>query len=225
MDTVEQGGYRLNPEPWVLDARAFGVPQRRRRVFLVGALKGLQTPNPPQASTESPTVWDAISDLTVVDETPELLRGDVYFGQLGRASKYAADLRRDQDRADTTDAQTEMKLTGCRLSVHTDSIRKRFARTPQGEYEAVSRFFRLAKNAAGPTLRAGTDRENGSYTAPRPIHPTKDRCITVREAARLHTFPDWFQFNPTVWHGFRQVGNSVPPRLASAVGASIFKLC
>ena len=225
VNTVKQAGYRLNPEPWVLDAQEFGVPQRRRRVFLVGVLKGGKTLGRPKDSTERPTVWDAISDLTVVDETPELLDGDVYFGALGKSSKYAAGLRHDHDRPYARGVPTEMTLTGCRSSAHTASTRERFARTREGEYESVSRFFRLARNAVGPTLRAGTNRENGSYTAARPIHPTKNRCITVREAARLHSFPDSFQFNPTIWHGFRQIGNSVPPMLAKAVGASILELC
>ncbi len=225
VNIVKQAGYRVNPEPWLLDAQAFGVPQRRRRVFLVGALEGLKMPDRPGVSVDRPTVWDAISDLTVVDESPELLRGDVYFGGLGKASRYAAGLRNDRNQSEEDDQQGEVKLTGCRLSNHTASTRRRFARTGEGEYESVSRFFRLAKNAVGPALRAGTDRQNGSYTAARPIHPTTDRCITVREAARLHSFPDSFMFNPTVWHGFRQIGNSVPPRLARAVGASILELC
>lgn len=225
VSAAEEAGYRMSPDPWLLDAQAFGVPQRRRRVFLVGALEGLPIPCPPPDAADKPTVWDAISDLTVVDEAPELLRGDVYFGGLGEASRYAAGLRTDRDRPYEGDEQAEMALTGCRLSAHTESTRKRFARTGEGEYGAVSRFFRLAKNAVGPTLRAGTDRQNGSYTAARPIHPTTDRCITVREAARLHSFPDSFQFNATVWHGFRQIGNAVPPRLARAVGASILGLC
>ena len=223
VDIVMQAGYRMNPEPWLLDAQAFGVPQRRRRVFLVGALERLDMPGRPTGVTDSATVWDAISDLTVVDEAPELLRGDVYFGYLGEPSVYAADLRRDRDQAANSD-DAEVTLTGCRLSAHTESTRKRFARTHEGEYEAVSRFFRLARNAVGPTLRAGTDRQNGSYTAARPIHPITDRCITVREAARLHSFPDSFEFNSTVWHGFRQIGNAVPPRLAKAVGTSILEL-
>ncbi|MFM7369406.1 MAG: DNA cytosine methyltransferase [Sphaerospermopsis kisseleviana] len=48
--------------------------------------------------------------------------------------------------------------------------------------------------------------------------------MTVREAARLHSFPDWFRFHPTKWHGFRQIGNSVPPLLAQAVAAEIIKV-
>jgi DNA (cytosine-5)-methyltransferase 1 len=46
----------------------------------------------------------------------------------------------------------------------------------------------------------------------------------VREAARLHSYPDWFRFQGTKWHGFRQVGNSVPPLLAKAVASEIIKL-
>ncbi|NET45894.1 MAG: DNA cytosine methyltransferase [Okeania sp. SIO2B3] len=64
-------------------------------------------------------------------------------------------------------------------------------------------------------------RGKGAYTSPRPIHPFTPRCITVREAARLHSYPDWFRFHVTKWHGFRQVGNSVPPLLAKAVAQEI----
>jgi DNA (cytosine-5)-methyltransferase 1 len=45
--------------------------------------------------------------------------------------------------------------------------------------------------------------------------------IAVREAARLHGFPDWFGFHATKWHGFRQVGNAVPPPLARAVARTV----
>jgi hypothetical protein len=55
------------------------------------------------------------------------------------------------------------------------------------------------------------------------IHLTP-RCITVREAARLHSYPDWFRFHVTKWHGFRQIGNSVPPLLAKAVASEIIKV-
>jgi DNA (cytosine-5)-methyltransferase 1 len=49
------------------------------------------------------------------------------------------------------------------------------------------------------------------------------RVITVREAARLHGYPDWFRFHATKWHGFRQIGNSVPPPLARPVASSLLK--
>ena len=45
----------------------------------------------------------------------------------------------------------------------------------------------------------------------------------MREAARLHGYPDWFRLHETKWHGFRQIGNSVPPRLARAVAASLLQ--
>jgi DNA (cytosine-5)-methyltransferase 1 len=72
-------------------------------------------------------------------------------------------------------------------------------------------------------LRAGTASNRGAYTAPRPIHYSIPRCITVREAARLHTFPDWFRFHNTIWHGFREIGNAVIPFLAKSLGDQIIQ--
>lgn len=100
---------------------------------------------------------------------------------------------------------------------------QRFADTPQGKRDKISHFYRLHPEGVCNTLRAGTDRHRGSFTSARPIHPVTPRCITVREAARLHSYPDWFRFHVTKWHGFRQVGNSVPPFLAKAVAAEIIR--
>ena len=72
-------------------------------------------------------------------------------------------------------------------------------------------------------MRAGTGSDRGAFTSPRPIHPNVPRCITVREAARLHSYPDWFRFHVTKWHGFRQIGNSVPPLLGRAVASKIIQ--
>ena len=60
-----------------------------------------------------------------------------------------------------------------------------------------------------------------AFTSPRPIHYRHDRCVTVREMARLHGFPDWFRFHVTKWHGARQIGNAVPPPLARAVAETV----
>jgi DNA (cytosine-5)-methyltransferase 1 len=104
---------------------------------------------------------------------------------------------------------------------HTPESRQRFLQTPCGSVEPVSRFFRLDPRGFCNTLRAGTGSERGAFTSPRPIHYRYVRCITNREAARLHSYPDWFRFHVTKWHGFRQIGNSVPPLMARAIASRI----
>jgi DNA (cytosine-5)-methyltransferase 1 len=98
---------------------------------------------------------------------------------------------------------------------------ERFRATPPGTTEPISRFFKLPLDGQCNTLRAGTDSARGAFTSPRPIHPLLPRVITVREAARLHSYPDWFRFHTTKWHGFRQIGNSVPPLLGRAVAGRV----
>ncbi|OYZ97381.1 MAG: hypothetical protein B7X99_14165 [Rhizobiales bacterium 17-65-6] len=99
-------------------------------------------------------------------------------------------------------------LTSSLRTNHTELSRQRFAATPQGSVEPVSRFFKLPPDGVSNTLRAGTDSQRGAFTSPRPIHYKYARCITVREMARLHGFPDWFRFHVTKWHGARQIGNA-----------------
>jgi len=101
---------------------------------------------------------------------------------------------------------------------------KRFTQTEPGVVEPISRFYRLASDGISNTLRAGTDSARGAFTSPRPIHYQYPRCITVREVARLHGFPDWFRFHKTKWHGARQIGNAVPPPLAFAISTEIMKI-
>jgi DNA (cytosine-5)-methyltransferase 1 len=114
-------------------------------------------------------------------------------------------------------------LTSSMRTTHTDISRRRFQATREGEVEPISRFFKLPRNGVCNTLRAGTDAARGAFTSPRPIHFAFARCVTVREMARLHGYPDWFRFHVTKWHGARQVGNSVPPPLARAVAGSVVR--
>jgi DNA (cytosine-5)-methyltransferase 1 len=229
---VERSGYRVIKPIQVLDAAEFGVPQRRRRVFLLGSLEGLVPPKYPRAlhpdgncrGAQRPNVWDAIGDLPDVEKYDYLLEIDDYRGLLGEASAYARVLRGEtRDEADSLPQRSSNGhgLGGCLRTVHTPETIKRFKATEPGSVELVSRYYRLSKEGLSPTIRAGTGPAQGSFMAPRPIHPVRDRCITVREAARLHSFPDWFRFHPTKWHGFRQIGNSVPPWLARAVAQCI----
>jgi DNA (cytosine-5)-methyltransferase 1 len=114
-------------------------------------------------------------------------------------------------------------LTGSLRTLHTDISRARFAETPLCKTEPISRFFKLNPSGICNTLRAGKDKSKGAYTSARPIHYRDNRCISVREALRIHSCPDWFRMHSTKWHGFREVGNSVPPILARRVAAQIMQ--
>jgi DNA (cytosine-5)-methyltransferase 1 len=112
-------------------------------------------------------------------------------------------------------------LTSSARTTHTEISRRRFEATQPGAVEPISRFFKLAPDGLSNTLRAGTDGARGAFTSPRPIHYKYPRCVTVREMARLHGFPDWFRFHATKWHGARQVGNAVPPPLSRAIAKAV----
>jgi DNA (cytosine-5)-methyltransferase 1 len=255
---LEFVGYEV-ARPVVLNAAFYGVPQDRRRLFLMGALPGEGLPAAPAAKVRpvpkrigdkprkgffghkeadeslpiGPTVSDAIGDLPNADDHDELWKADAYGldeSQLDRAdakaSAFASALRglctglddfshpREWDRAE---------LTSSMRTAHRLKPRQRMDETAPGEFESKSHLYRLDEKGLCPTLRAGSGYDRGSYTAPRPIHPRLPRVITVREAARLHSFPDWFRFHPTKWHGFRQVGNALPPYLGQAVATELIR--
>jgi DNA (cytosine-5)-methyltransferase 1 len=96
-------------------------------------------------------------------------------------------------------------------------------KTVPGTTERVSRFFKLAPNGICNTLRAGTDKSRGACTGPRPIHPSHNRCKSVRESQRLHSYPDWFRMHLTKWHGLSDVGNLVPPLLGRSLASQIIR--
>ena len=233
----QQAGYKVRTPYQILNAANYGVPQNRRRLFLLGARQDTKLPSYPQALTRilgkeneptnlpvAPSVGDALSDMPGIEEYPELFSSDRIKVSLRGGTSYARTLRGEQ--ADETDfsysrERSNALLTGCGRAKHSTLSKSRFRSTTPGETEPISRFFRLPKDGLCNTLRAGTASDRGAFSAPRPIHPEKPRCISVREAARLHSYPDWFQFHSTIWHGFRQIGNSVPPRLGRAVGRSL----
>lgn len=244
----EQAGYTVRQPIQVLNAAVFGAPQDRRRLFLLAAREGLPLPEcveptvhpvPRNGQGESPngtlplgpTVLDALGDLPDPDTFAELvdsdevtLTPDALRYLEGHASAYARRLRElDADPNDMSHPREwdRSLLTGSMRTLHTQLSVTRFKATEAGKTEPVSRFYRLPPGGLSNTLRAGTGSERGAFTSPRPIHPTAPRVITVREAARLHSFPDWFRFHRTKWHGFRQVGNAVVPLVGRAIGRSV----
>jgi DNA (cytosine-5)-methyltransferase 1 len=226
--------------PWkVLDAANFGVPQHRERLILFGAKKNAKLPSYPEFQTNAadgrgktvaglpagPTAGDAILDLPDAEDFDELRCTDeATWTAWGDGSTYAKVLRCRTNSAWQFGHRRVWNpnlLTSSARTEHTDISRTRFAATRGGETEPISRFYKLKIDGLSNTLRAGTDGTRGAFTSPRPIHPTLNRCVTVREMARLHGYPDWFRFNETKWHGARQIGNSVPPPLAHAVATCV----
>ena len=224
--------------PWrVLDAADYGVPQHRQRLIVLGARRGLKLPSYPAPTTKpadlradsalpvGPTARDALGDLPDADRFAELTDGDIVrTSSFGKPSRYAAELRGLTNNAwhfGVPRVWDPSSLTSSWRTDHTPISRQRFSETPHGSTEPISRFYKLSPAGLSNTLRAGTDGARGAFTSPRPIHYEHDRCVTVREMARLHGFPDWFRFHWTKWHGARQIGNAVPPPLGRAVASSV----
>lgn len=231
-DRLRKAGYALSGTDKPVNSLHFGVPQSRRRVIVLGALGEHAPPRPTQVEGEV-SVEEALDGLPSPMNYAALLDSDeveLTFEDAERRastkSKYARTLAGlealpgDKSRPRIWEPST---LTGSRRTIHTEATVSRFAKTELGAVEPKSRLYRLPLEGPSRTLRAGTGSERGSHTSPRPIHPREDRVITVREAARLHGYPDWFRFHTTNWHGHRQVGNSVPPPLARAAAIALLK--
>jgi len=194
----------------VLNAQHYGVPQDRDRLIVLGSRSEFVRFPKPLITT--PKVWDAIGDLPEPQSTSEDALSVELFGE---PSLYASTLR---DSNLTT-------VSGFLKTNHSEEVQERFLTAAPGKKEAISRFHKLNPNGVCCTLKAGTTTERGSHTAARPIHPHSPRVITVREAARLHSYPDWFKFHPSKHWGFMQVGNSVPPSMGKAIAQQIYSLC
>jgi DNA (cytosine-5)-methyltransferase 1 len=236
-------GYKIRLPYKILNAANYGVPQNRRRLFLLGSRADTFLPDYPEWKTTfqhdakkqsngifdfgiacCPTAKDALDGLPNISEFERLFDTDELRYRQKSKSRYAQLMQHpEKDPEDfsyprTWDAEL---ITGNLRAEHTSKSIRRFDSTTPGETEPVSRFFRVPIDGICNTLRAGTATDRGAFSAPRPIHPLYPRCISVREAARLHSYPDWFRFHRTIWHGFRQIGNSVPPLLARAVASRI----
>ena len=223
--SLEVLGYHI-VHPWrILNAKDYGVPQSRERLFVLGAKVGHPLPQYPSLGLPPVTCEEALGDLPDAEHYEDLRHTDaVHFEYLREASGYSALMRCTHAEAWQLGYRRRWdshRLTSSLLTNHTAISRQRFQDTPPGTVEPISRFFKLAPDGLSNTLRAGTDSARGAFTSPRPIHYRYPRCVTVREMARLHGFPDWFRFHGTKWHGARQIGNAVPPPLAYALGREV----
>jgi len=226
---AKENGYNVTLPVQILDAADFGVPQQRRRLFLFGVREDVASEIAYPAGKcagqpDRPTVIEAIADLPIVERSERLFReNDTRYlrspeSDYARVARGATIDQSDLSRPRVWDSNF---CTGCLRTRHSAKSIELYEATPPGETVPGHKLPRLHPKGICPTLRAGSDSTHGSYTAPRPIHPKYPRCITSREAARLHGFPDWFAFYPLKWHAYRQIGNAVCPPVARAIGYAI----
>lgn len=217
-------------EPFIADASEYGAPTKRRRVVVVGYDATRMEPltlDDFKAPMKSVTVEDAIKDLPcpISQNKNKDDYGWASYRKVKSLSAYAKMMRKAPKgglgRAEAKKKLIAGETSGHYETVHSKKVARRYADTPQGKTDKISKSKKLAWGGLCPTLKAGTGSDRGSHQAVRPLHPDHGRVITVREAARLQGFPDWFCFHPTKWHSFRMIGNSVSPVVSKSLLTTI----
>jgi DNA (cytosine-5)-methyltransferase 1 len=216
-------GYRV--EMQVLRSEDFGVPQERRRVFFIATRTDapILFPEPTHGPGLLPfvTVWDAISDL------PVLKNGD-NAGPRSYAKKpqnaYQAILRGDRVLVENHSASRLARINEERMrhippggswrDIPRDLLPAGMLKAKRSDH--TKRYGRPRKTDLACTILTKCDVHWGAY-----IHPVQDRSFTVREAARLQSFPDSFVFQGSRTEQYVQVGNAVPPLLGKRVAEAL----
>lgn len=210
-------GYEVFPK--VLWASDYGVPQHRNRFFMVGNRLGIKFEYPEKHGSKI-TVNDAIGDL------PDLVNGQQtetmsYKVYANKASKYARIMRKGSKRSRQN-----------YVSRNADYVIERYAYIGQGKnWEAIpdelmQNYANKANCHSGIYRRLRANEPSvviSNYRKNMLIHPFQNRGLSVREAARLQSFPDKYIFKGSLMHIQQQIGNAVPPLLAKAVFEKILE--
>jgi len=171
-----------------LNAADFGIPQIRKRIFIIGfrskkakfSFPDSLYDNPEKKSNSGKPFW--------------------------LPARYAL--------------ESVNGLPNQRIRPHGERVKNRYSAVPPGGRDNIDHTDRIHPDKPSGTVLVGSRAGGG-----RPhIHPSSPRHITVREAARLQSFPDWYVFQNTETWQYRAVGNAVPPLLAKAVCSSISKV-
>ena len=194
-----------------LTASDFGVPQNRKRVFIIGSKGKSEPPGFPRPGMKRTTVGEAISDLDFLDAA---CKSEVY--EKAPSTAYQRTMRAGNPELNNHEAPR-----------HSEMVRNRMARIPVGrDYKHVANNGGYSKRNCyrmDPSLPSRT-----VSTIPEDfVHYGRNRIPTVRELARIQSFPDRFVFTgPRTTGGphrersccqYTQVGNAVPPMMAHAI--------
>ena len=213
----EELGYKVVAS--VLKASNYGVPQNRERFFMVGNRLGIDFEFPKPSKNEI-SVWDAISDLPDLENGQSLEVGE-YKCDLDSATPYQRLMRRKS-----------VAPTQNFVSRNNDLVIARYQHIPQGGNwkdipdNLMTNYANKERCHSGIYRRLRADKPSvviSNYRKSMLIHPYQHRGLSVREAARIQSFPDDFKFFGPISHIQQQIGNAVPPLLAKAVFLKIIE--
>ena len=237
----------INHKRFILNASEFGVPQNRRRFFILATKDNkieLEAPLP-KKNVNKVTVRDAFIDLP--DVIPNSNIEATYY--INGTSEYANLMKNDSFwnrecfHKDNLTYQMPMKHRKCTLERFKllnpgESLKNLFERY-NGEERVrlqekrilpkkmfIKRNYRLKLNEPSPTVT--------SHCLDEFVHPTSNRALTVRECARLQSFPDSYDFiggpyitphlHNNIQDKYEQIGDAVPPLLAFAWGDALYQM-
>jgi len=249
-EEFERLGYNVYID--VLEATSFGVPQIRKRLFLVASKTKLKKPFPSATHAveqslfsmmdslkDTPTLWDAISDLPVIDACEG---SEVMDYTLPPQNDYQILSRENAESIYNHKAMMHSKRTVERFSV---------MKWGQSISDVPSHLMPFKRNGNGEISVKAYDQNNRRMFPDSPchtipasfyanfVHPYRNRNFTAREGARIQSFPDWYVFlgKPTVVSQkllekegrtaekhlcqYAQIGNAVPPLMAKAIAQNL----
>ena len=201
----------------VLCAANYGIPQNRNRAFIIGK-KGSQIPvNMPEKEKTRTTIWDAISDLNYLEPGEGANEQEYLYEPM---SEYQKKMRAGSKRLFGHVATNHSQVALSRMRMIPPKGGKEFL-PPEHLTKSIysGTWERMDADDISVTITTRFDTPaSGKF-----MHPYLDRAITIREAARIQSFPDTFHFYGSKTSQMKQVGNAVPPLLAQAVAKAILK--
>ena len=228
VNEIKAAGFR-DVEFQILKAENYGVPQERRRIVFIANRLGLPVRFPVFShggeKNAFTTVWDAIGDLPPISDQWQFENGAWY--EAPPKNEYQKLMRK---KSNIVENHYGPRLGNANL----DRIKYippggswrdvPFELLPAGMQKAkrsdhTKRYGRPRQTDLSCTILTKCDIHWGAY-----IHPVQDRAFTVREAARIQSFPDDFVFYGSMTEQFVQVGNAVPPLMAKAIADQILQV-
>lgn len=207
LENFERLGYTVSHK--VLNAADYGIPQSRRRVFFVGLYKGPSFRFPDPLNTAPITSFDALSDLpesSINDGKAYLIKAETKYQRLMRKGSKG--------------------IFNHQITNHRERTIHIISHVPDGgNYKDLPVELQNTRkvNIAWTRLNSGRPSFTVDTGHRHHFHYLYNRIPTVRENARLQSFPDSFIFEGSRTSQYRQVGNAVPPVLANIIGAQLLE--